>query len=70
MRKKVGTLLEEGLVARAKGLARKKGQKLNAFIEEALLAHIEKEESSARWGPSTSESHGGGYASMTEGRMP
>ena len=40
MRRKIGTLLEERLLERARGRAAREGKALNALLEEALEAYL------------------------------
>ena len=44
MRKKVGTILPEELLVKARLLAVKEGKKLNQLLEEALKEYLKREE--------------------------
>lgn len=42
MKKKIGTIMEEGILTRAKWIALKEGKKLNQLIEDALKTYIQE----------------------------
>lgn len=44
MRKKIGTVLEQRVIDQARRAARSEGKSLAAYIEEALVAHLDRRE--------------------------
>jgi hypothetical protein len=48
MRKKIGTLLDERLVKRAKGRAAREGKAFNEILEAALEAYLSQESPESR----------------------
>jgi hypothetical protein len=50
MKTKIGTILDDGLLRRARAVAAREGKRLNEVFEEALAAHLQRKTGVTRSG--------------------
>jgi hypothetical protein len=50
MKTKIGTILDDGLLRQARAVAAREGKRLNAVLEEALGAYLQRKAGASRTG--------------------